>query len=368
MDSTELFHSFPAVQGTQAGKTFFIAMCPLKLIPRLFVFDEEEVPPEMRAQRTINHARVPVIAKYLVSNPGAYILSALTASVGSKVKFLPYGPTQSTLGLLQIPMDAQILINDGQHRRAAIEAAIKSAPELGQDNVPVLFFVDEGLVRSQQMFADLNQYAVRPDTSLTILYDHRSQEYELARYLARECNAFKSLTELEQSKISNRSTKLFTLSGIKHANRALLGKKPKEGFSAEERILAKEFWDAVAEQIPDWTRARTKDVVTSDLRLKYVHAHGVALHALGIAGAALLASHPKTWKTSVKALRKLDWSRSNTELWEGRAMLHGRISKATSNIRLTANLLKLHFGLELTAEEKLLETNSGHRSQQQVGE
>lgn len=368
MDSPELFHSFPAVQGTQAGKTFFIAMCPLKLIPRLFVFDEEEVPPEMRAQRTLNLARVPVIAKYLVNNPNAYILSALTASVGSKVNFLPYGTTQSTLGLLQIPMGAQILINDGQHRRAAIEAAIKAAPELGQDNVPVLFFVDEGLVRSQQMFADLNQYAVRPDTSLAILYDHRSPEYELARYLARECNAFKSLTELEQSKISNRSTKLFTLSGIKHANRALLGKKPKEGFSAEERILAKEFWDAIADQIPDWTRARTKDVVTSDLRLKYVHAHGVALHALGIAGAALLASRPKTWKTSVRALRQLDWARSNVELWEGRAMLHGRISKATSNIRLTANLLKLHFGLKLNAEEQLLETNSGLKPPQQVGE
>lgn len=315
----------------------------------------------------MNLARVPVIAKYLVNNPKSYILSALTVSVGSKVNFIPCGPTQSTLGLLQIPMDAQLLINDGQHRRAAIEAAIKALPEIGQDNVPVLFFVDEGLIRSQQMFADLNQYAVRPDTSLAILYDHRSPEYELARYLAKECNAFKSLTELEQSKISNRSTKLFTLSGIKHANRALLKKKPKEGFTTEERILAKEYWDAVAEQIPDWTRARTKDIVTSDLRLKYVHAHGVALHALGIAGAALLTAHPKTWKSSLKALRDLDWARSNTKLWEGRAMLHGRISKATSNIRLTANLLKLNLGLDLNDEEQLLEKNLEVRFQEKFG-
>ena len=34
------------------------------------------------------------------------------------------------IGTLSIPMDAQILINDGQHRRAAIEEAIKENPEL----------------------------------------------------------------------------------------------------------------------------------------------------------------------------------------------------------------------------------------------
>src|ERR1035437_8300399 len=125
MDQQGYFHSFPAVQGNQAGKTFFIAMCPMKLIPRLFVFDEEEVPPEMRAQRLLNHARVPEIAEYLVSNAHACILSPLTASIDGCVKFFPFDSAKQTaLGLLQIPMDAQILINDGQHLRAAIEEAI----------------------------------------------------------------------------------------------------------------------------------------------------------------------------------------------------------------------------------------------------
>ncbi|MBD8566233.1 DNA sulfur modification protein DndB [Oxalobacteraceae sp. CFBP 8763] len=355
MNCKSASHSFPAVQGKQAGKEFFIAMCPLKLIPRLFVFNEEEVPPEMRAQRTINRARIPAIAEYLVKNPQTYILSALTASVGAKVHFKPYCTEMESLGILHIPMDAQILINDGQHRRAAIETAIKLSPELANDNIPVLFFVDEGLGRSQQMFADLNQYAVKPDTSLTILYDHRSQEYQLARYLASECGAFKSLTELEKSKISNRSTKLFTLSGIKHANRALLRKNAKDGFTTAERILAKEFWDAVAEQIPDWKRARAKEVLTSDLRLNYIHAHGVALHAIGIAGAALLETNPGNWKNVIRRMRQIDWSRSNSQVWEGRATLHGRISKATTSIRLTANFLKLNLGLDLTDEEQTLE-------------
>lgn len=356
MDDQGYFHTFPAVQGRQAGHTFYIAMCPLRMIPRLFVFDEEEVPPELRAQRTLNRARVPEISRYLVGNPTGYILSALTASVDAKVQFLPGElAKQTSLGLLQIPMDARILINDGQHRRAAIEEAIKERPELGQDNIPVLFFVDESLARSQQMFADLNKYAVRPSYSLSTLYDHRDPGSDLARYLATECMTFKGLTEMEKSTISNRSTKLFTLSSIKHANRALLKKQPREGVTPEERLLAKEFWEAVAEQIPDWGRARARKVSSAELRQEFIHSHGVGMQAIGIAGAALLSKNPKGWRVALKQLRKIDWSRASTNIWEGRAMTHGRISKATVNLQLTANLLKQKLGLELTEEELLLE-------------
>jgi len=356
MDAQGYFHTFPAVRGVQAGRPFYIAMCPLRLVPRLFVFDEQEVPPEMRAQRTLNRSRIPEIATYLVAHPESYVLSALTASIDGSVQFQPTDEArQPSLGLLQIPMDASILINDGQHRRAAIEEAIKQRPEIGQDNVPVLFFIDEGLKRSQQMFADLNKYAVRPSYSLSTLYDHRDSGSDLARFLATNCLTFKGLTEMEKSTISNRSTKLFTLSGIKHASKALLKKNQKEDVSMEEKMLAKEFWESVSEHIPDWSRARTRSVSTAELRQEYVHAHGVTLHALGIAGAALLTSQPKNWRLKLKALRNIDWARSNTELWEGRAMQHGRISKATMSVQLSANLIKQALGVPLTPEDKAIE-------------
>jgi hypothetical protein len=47
-------------------------MCHLKLIPRIFLFDEAEVPPELRSQRLLNRSRVPEIARYIVDNPGEY--------------------------------------------------------------------------------------------------------------------------------------------------------------------------------------------------------------------------------------------------------------------------------------------------------
>lgn len=105
-------------------------MCPMRLIPRIFLFDEEELKPELRAQRSLNKQRVPEISRYILKNPKGYTFSALTASVDGKVKFEPLGEGDGdrNLGRLHIPMSARFVINDGQHRRAAIEAALKKIP------------------------------------------------------------------------------------------------------------------------------------------------------------------------------------------------------------------------------------------------
>jgi DNA sulfur modification protein DndB len=348
MIDTGYTHTFPAIRGTQAGHVFYVAMCPLKIVPKIFIFNEDEVPAELRAQRGLNKARIPEIASYLVKNPKNYILSALTSSIdATNVHFEPYatsGPS-SNMGSLSIPMDARILINDGQHRRAAIEKAIKENVTLGHDNIPVLFFIDVGLQRSQQMFADLNKFAVRPGQSIGTLYDHRDPTSELARHVALNCSAFKDMVEMEKSTISNRSTKLFTLSGIKHATRALMGKQRSEQITEEDKQLATEFWEAVSVQIPDWQRARNKEISAFELREKYVHAYGITLHAFGLAGAELIRLHPNDWKLRLKKVGSINWEKSNTKLWEGRAMHHGKISKSTTNVSMTADLIKEYLGL-----------------------
>ena len=49
---------FPAIKGVQAKREYYISMCPLKLIPKIFHYNEEDlVPPEMRAQRVLNKNR-----------------------------------------------------------------------------------------------------------------------------------------------------------------------------------------------------------------------------------------------------------------------------------------------------------------------
>jgi DNA sulfur modification protein DndB len=356
---------FSALRGTQAGRKYFVAMCPLKLIPKIFLFDEDEIPPDLRAQRLLNHARVPEIAQYLIENPSEYVFSAITASIDGEVNFKAYedsGPN-SNVGQLIVPMTARFIINDGQHRRAAIEEALKERPELGDETISVVFFIDSGLKRSQQMFADLNKHAVRPTKSLGILYDLRDPQSQLARKLITTVPIFKGLTETEKTTISNRSIKLFTLSSIYQGTKALLDKPKNAPVTPEEEALAVEFWTEVSKYIPEWRLAQEKKVSAAELRRDYIHSHGIALHTLGMLGSSLIAAEAKKWKDRLKRLSKLDWSRSNTKLWEGRAMVGGRVSKAHNNVILTEVALKKVLDLPLSPEEQRVENHFRGRSE-----
>src|SRR5215469_15761035 len=93
---------FAALRGIQAGREYYVAMCPLKLIPKIFLFDEDEIPPELRAQRSLNRARIPEIAQYINQNPKEYAFSSITASVDGQVAFHPHGEKGANRDLGQL--------------------------------------------------------------------------------------------------------------------------------------------------------------------------------------------------------------------------------------------------------------------------
>src|SRR5438045_2141155 len=124
--------NFPAIRGVQAGREFYVTMWTLRTLRQISIFDEKELPPELRAQRILNKSRIPEIADYVLDNPKDYVFSALTASIDSEVTFEPFSNKagEKQLGNLRVPMDAKFIINDGQHRRAAIIEALNQKPEL----------------------------------------------------------------------------------------------------------------------------------------------------------------------------------------------------------------------------------------------
>ena len=216
------------------------------------------------------------------------------------------------------------------------------------------------------MFADLNMHAVRPSRSLGVLYDHRGETSQLARRLVDEVNYFKGLTELEKTSISNRSVKLFTLSSIHQAACELLGKKKSDSVSTKEARVAVQFWSELGKHMPDWERAARREIDTAELRRDYIHPHGVVLQALAIAGTQLLALYPSEWKKRLTPLASVDWSRSNTQLWEGRAMIGGRLNKARNNVVLVANVILRTLDLPLTPEGERVEQKRAERPSPQV--
>jgi DNA sulfur modification protein DndB len=352
---TSFEYVFPAIRGVQAGREYYISMCPLRLISKIFLFDEDEIIPELRAQRRINKARVPEISRYILENKKSYVFSAITASIDGDVSFVPLdsGPEQNRIGLLHIPMDNRFIINDGQHRRAAIELALREDKDLSDETIAVVFFLDTGLQRCQQMFADLNRYAIRPSKSLGVLYDNREEISILTKLIVFRSPVFKDLVEVERSTLSPRSRKLFTLSSIYFANKELL--QDIDG-TLEKRVdLAVSFWEEVSKQFPEWSLVKQRKLTSGEVRRDFIHSHGVALQALGKLGNILLKDHSANWRSQVNKLKKIDWTRSNSKFWEGRAMIGGRLTKSSQNISLINNALKNRLGLPLTPGEKRFE-------------
>ena len=344
--------SFPAIRGIQACKEYFTVMCPLRLVPKIFTFIDEELRPELRAQRVLNKARIPEMTNYLIYNPKNYVFSSITASIDSEYDFRAYNDNPN-IGMLSISMDCKFIINDGQHRRAAIEEALKTMPELGGDSISVVFFVDEGLQRSQQLFADLNRHAVRPTQSIGILYDHRSPLSQLTRDVIEENNIFNGLTEKEKSSISNRSTKLFTLSSIYNATKVLLDSRKKNDLITElDREKAITFWNHVTKNMHQWKAAKARKISSALLREEYIHGHGVALQAIGNVGYDITKRYPKKWQSYLKGLNGIDWARSNTKLWEGNALINGRVSKSADSVKRTSIVIKKQLRVPLTNEDK----------------
>ena len=164
--------------------------------------------------------------------------------------------------------------------------------------------------------------------------------------------AFSRSVEMERSTLSLRSRRLFTLSAIYQATNALLNGASD---NLEDNLTAaKAFWEEVGRQLPEWEQVRRGRLAASDVRQDLIHSHGVVLHAFGKVGTALMQRTPKDRNKRLQLLAQIDWSRNNP-VWAGRAVVRGRLSKATQNVILTANYIKQRLGLELTPEDQRIE-------------
>jgi len=307
------------------------------MVATIFKYTDNTLPPDMRVQRVLNKQRIPEMREYILTNRDSYVFSALTASVDGDLDFVPSKINEST-GQLKISMNSRIIINDGQHRRAAIEAALEDCPDLRYEDISIVIYYDLGLERSQQMFSDLNRYAIRPTKSLNILYDNRDQFSIIIKECISQIPMFDGSVENEKSTISNRSKALFTLSGIFHATKQLLRGANISDADVRNTIIA--FWNAVAKNMLPWNEAKQRKITPEDFRQKYICAHAITIKALGDVGNELLISSPdkNNWNDKLKFLREVQWEKDSAEL-QGLVMMNGRISPSASNQRAFAEYL-----------------------------
>lgn len=347
-------YTFPAIQGHQGKYNYYLIQCPLRLLSRLFLFDEAEVPENLRRTHTIDASSISKWTNYLSSHKDNYTLAPVIAVVNEIIVFEPFGQDMPEIGHVKIPMSAQLIIRDGQHRRAAIKSLLAQDVTLGNDTISIMLIPDPDLDRAISLYTDLHPSKIQTIRSKQLSYDQGDLAM-LVRQLIGELPLFQGLTELEKTTISNRSTALFTLSAVYQATQALLGIASKDVISDEHAKMAHGFWQAIGSIIPEWRQIINRETTASSLRQNYVHSHTVTLLAIGMAGHELITAHPEDWQERLRVLGKVDWSRGNKFLWEGRAMIRGKMNKSRDSINLTASVIKHLLGLELTEREIALE-------------
>jgi DNA sulfur modification protein DndB len=333
-------------------------MCPIRLLPKLFPIGVDQTTSgSHQSFRKANVTRIREIANDIVAHRDDFHLAALTISVEHAVRFVADRNArvkQSAVGEIVIPLEARITIVDGIHRIYGLQRAFKQCPSLGDDCIAMLIHVDPDGSRRGQIFSDVKRYERSSAQSLRIGLDDRDEIARLTRDVIAAVPAFADAIEMEKTALSNRSRKLFTLSALYQANRTLLMDQKDTSFEGRLK-LATEFWTEVAKQIPAWSEIVKGKTSAADIRAAYVHCHAIGVAAIARAGRALLTQSPKEWKKRLAKLSSLDWSRNNTKLWEGRAMIGGRLSKSSSAVARAGNAVKSHLGLKLTLEEQAME-------------
>lgn len=332
MDSARF--SFPAVKGIQATMEYYVTMVPLDCLPKLFTFSDENIPPEIRSQRTLNKSRIPEMSNYILQNPTSYVFSALTASVDGELSFEPSDSANSALGVLSISMSSKLLINDGQHRRAAIEVALKKNPSLKYEHISMVLYHDIGLKRSQQMFSDLNRFAIRPTQSLNILYDNRDTLSLIVKNVIESIPDFENLIDKEHTSIPNRAVSLFTLSALYRGTSSLLN-----GIKLtidEQSSLARKFWQTVYNNMPEWKSVSSREIKSSVIRKNSLSPLSITIKSIGEIGNELLRSNEINMYQILERLSSIDWQKSNPA-WHNGIIINGsvQLSRATQQLMIT---------------------------------
>lgn len=98
------------------------------------------------------------------------------------------------IGILSLNGEEELFTLDGQHRLIGIKEAVKDNPQLGEDEVSIIFIAHrtepEGMKRSRRLFTTLNKNAVRVSKGETIALDEDDAMAITARKLVTENSMF----------------------------------------------------------------------------------------------------------------------------------------------------------------------------------
>ena len=223
-----------------------------------------------RIQRQLNGRHATDISAYLCNDPQRFFNALVVGVYGGEPQFgtmnVTFNPEtgwkplteleevelQASIGLLQFEGSEHLFAIDGQHRVAGIKKAIKQNPELGEEEIAVIFVghakSSDGLARTRRLFTTLNKSAKRVSTADIVLLD---EDNSFAITVRRLVNEFDAFTEgrlvrfvgdgsaIPATDIDN----LTSVIAIYEVTQDLYGSKPISPFNASKKALLNARYD-----------------------------------------------------------------------------------------------------------------------------
>lgn len=220
---------------------------------------------------------------------------------------------------------------------------------LSSETIPIVFFKDMGLTRSQQMFTDLNKHAVNTSKSLNTLYDSSNKIAVITKKTVDKIKFFNSFTDKENDTLGKFSQKIFTLNNFYNANLKLVN-----GCEIKEKLekYVYEYWNLLTLSVTEWVALVNHTITKKSLREDYIVTQGVVLLAFGKLGAFFFENEKYDFNVYLPKMKKINWLRDGEE-WQYRTIINGRIVRKEANIELTYIHIKELIGIELSEKEKI---------------
>jgi DNA sulfur modification protein DndB len=355
--------TFPAIRGTQSGLEFYTIMTTYNDLNKNFIFDDSDLPIEMRQQRTLNESRSIAFAKYIKENSNTYVTGAVVGTVDERVKFIPLESpfvSDDSVGLLQFDADMKIALSDGQHRQRGVQIAVDEDPHLGNEQLPVVLYSASSIERKQQIFADQNGHTVKPSSSLNITFDHRGVLNSFIKELADDIPTIKNRIDYENSSVGSLSHKFWPLVSFKKFICNIIGMNEKtfvkEVTDIEVRGRIKEIIKEVIngfDYLPLWKDALSGSIPAVEVRKSHIVAHAVFLESLGVWAQQMMFHFDAIGEVDysfMSCLSKVDTQKLSNN-WSGRCVsLQGTMVKSSFGVNSTAAMLCKLTNLELSRE------------------
>ncbi|MBF0555462.1 MAG: DGQHR domain-containing protein [Nitrospirae bacterium] len=185
----------PALRGRFGDWAYYSALMPLNKIAERIDY-AKNIPGEGNQlskliQRELKQGRAMEIASYICENDDRFFNSLVIAVYGGKPQWHPFdvkpvapsiididdldSTARDSIGYLSLTNEEKLFALDGQHRLAGIKEALAKNPELGKEELSIIFVAHEttevGLRRTRKLFTTLNKQAKPVNKSEIIALD-----------------------------------------------------------------------------------------------------------------------------------------------------------------------------------------------------